>query len=306
MKVIAVNISVKKGTVKKPVSEIVLNMEGIENDAHAGPWHRQVSLLGIESIRRFEKKMGRPIAEGEFAENITTEGLELSGTSPLSLIHNDNLSLEITQIGKKCHDSSCSIYKEVGDCIMPREGIFARVKKAGRLKAGDVLEYSPKIVKALIITLSDRASKGQYKDVSGPLLVDRLEKHIKDSGWDFEAGLQIIPDEKEVLQNLLQSESEKFDLVFTTGSTGIGPRDIAPEAVRPLLDKEIPGIMEMIRVKYGMEKHNALLSRSVAGVIEKTLVYCLPGSPRAIEEYSGEIFKTLQHSLLMLNSIDKH
>lgn len=189
---------------------------------------------------------------------------------------------------------------------MPKEGIFARVKKAGRLKAGDVLNYSPKVVKALIITLSDRASRGQYKDVSGPLLADRLQKYIKESGWDFEARLQIIPDEIELLQNLLQNESDKFDMVFTTGSTGIGPRDIAPEAVRPLLDKEITGIMELIRVKYGMEKHNALLSRSIAGVIKKTLVYCLPGSPRAIEEYTGEIFKTLQHSLLMLNSIDKH
>ncbi|MFC2081033.1 molybdenum cofactor synthesis domain-containing protein [Bacteroidota bacterium] len=306
MKVIAVNTSDRKGTVKKPVPGIVLNMEGIENDAHAGPWHRQVSLLGIESIRRFEKETGRPIAQGEFAENITTEGLELSGTSPLSLIQNDNIILEITQIGKKCHGSSCSIYKELGDCIMPKEGIFARVKKAGGLKAGDILDYSPKIVKAFIITLSDRASKGQYKDVSGPLIAERLEKHVKDSGWDFEAGLQIIPDEIEVLQNLLQSKIGKFDLVFTTGSTGIGPRDIAPEAVRPLLDKEIPGIMELIRVKYGMEKHNALLSRSLAGVIEKTLIYCLPGSPRAIEEYTGEIFKTLKHSLLMLNSIDQH
>lgn len=306
MKVIAVNTSVRKGSVKKPVPGIVLNMEGIENDAHAGPWHRQVSLLGIESIRRFEKETGRPTAPGEFAENITTEGLELSGTSPLSIIHNENITLEITQIGKKCHGSSCAIYKETGDCIMPKEGIFARVINAGLLKAGDLLEYTPKIIKALIITLSDRASKGQYKDVSGPLLAEKLEKHVIDSGWDFEAGLQIIPDETEVLQNLLRSESGKFDLVFTTGSTGIGPRDIAPEAVRPLLDKEIPGIMELIRVKYGMEKHNALLSRSLAGVIEKTLVYCLPGSPRAIEEYTGEISKTLKHSLLMLNSIDQH
>jgi molybdenum cofactor synthesis domain-containing protein len=96
------------------------------------------------------------------------------------------------------------------------------------------------------------------------------------------------------------------DILFTTGGTGIGPRDITPEVVRPMLDKEIPGIMEMIRVKYGMMMPNALLSRSFAGTLSNGLIYALPGNPKAVSEYMTEILPTLEHSLMMLHGIDKH
>jgi molybdenum cofactor synthesis domain-containing protein len=284
----------------------VLDEKGIRGDAHAGNWHRQISLLGIESIQRFGEKLGRELRPGDFGENITTEGLELYTLSPLSILENERISIQVTQIGKKCHGSGCAIFRETGDCVMPREGIFGRVLKGGKLKAGDQLKYTPKKIRALIITLSDRASRGEYKDVSGPLLEKKLNEFITSNGWEPSASLAVIPDDVESLRSLITREGKTCDLIFTTGSTGIGPRDIAPEAIRPLLDKEIPGIMEMIRVKYGMEKHNALLSRSIAGVMGHSLVYALPGSPKAIEEYTGEIFKTLRHSLLMLHSIDSH
>ncbi len=306
MRVVSVNISESKGTVKQPAGKITLTGQGVEKDAHAGDWHRQVSLLGIESIRKFGQKLSRELHPGDFGENITTEGAELFKMSPLSYLANDEVRIQITQIGKKCHGKNCSIYRETGDCIMPVEGIFGRVVQGGVLKTGDGLEYLPKTIKALILTLSDRASRGEYEDLSGPLLRDRLQVEITKNGWELQADLQILPDDRERVQKLVARNSARYDLVFTTGSTGIGPRDIAPEALRPLLDREIPGIMEMIRVKYGMEKHNALLSRSLAGIIGRTLVYALPGSPKAIMEYTGEIFKTLKHSLLMLHSIDSH
>ncbi|HEX7584798.1 MAG TPA: molybdopterin-binding protein, partial [Prolixibacteraceae bacterium] len=100
--------------------------------------------------------------------------------------------------------------------------------------------------------------------------------------------------------------SERADVIFTTGGTGIGPRDYTPDTIRPLLDKEIPGIMELIRVKYGMEKPAALLSRGVAGVSDKTLIYCMPGSVKAVTEYCNEILPTIEHSLYMLEGIDSH
>jgi molybdenum cofactor synthesis domain-containing protein len=306
IEVIAVNTSSRKGEIKTPVREIRLDSEGIKGDIHAGNWHRQVSLLGMESIKKFEKTLGRHIRPGEFAENITTSGMEICKATPLSTFSNDNIRLQVTQIGKKCHGKNCAIYRETGDCIMPSEGVFARVLGGGSLRAGDRLEYTPKVIRSLLITLSDRASRGEYEDTSGPLLKSRLQEFITELGWGFEANMHIIPDEIDGLQKIIREETSDSDLVFTTGSTGIGPRDIAADAIRPLLEKEIPGIMELIRVKYGMEKHHALLSRSIAGVIGKSLVYCLPGSPRAIDEYTREIFKTIRHSLLMLHSIDSH
>ena len=112
--------------------------------------------------------------------------------------------------------------------------------------------------------------------------------------------------QRTTLSPTTRSDDEIFDVVITTGGTGIGPRDITIETVRPLLDKEIPGIMEMIRIKYGQEKPNALLSRGIAGVMGQTLVYTLPGSVKAVDEYMTEILKTLQHLIYMLHGVDVH
>lgn len=137
--VVSTNISVKKGTIKTPVPLCELNEQGIINDAHSGLWHRQVSLLGKESIERFEKVLGRPIRYGEFAENITTSGYDLFKLKPGDQLINENIELEVTQIGKLCHGDGCEIFRQVGKCVMPTEGIFCRVMKKGIIKTGDKL-----------------------------------------------------------------------------------------------------------------------------------------------------------------------
>ena len=307
IRVVSVNISEKKGTIKKPVGEIELTELGVKNDAHTGNWHRQVSLLGKESVEKFEEEANRSIEFGEFAENITTEGLILYETSPLDKLIIGNIELEITQIGKKCHGTSCAIFQEVGNCVMPKEGIFARVMKNGVVKPGDTIEYIPKIYKVHVITLSDRAFKGEYEDRSGPRIIELLEEFFEKNKNPVEIEHTIIPDDPEALRVLLErAEEEKIDVVFTTGGTGVGPRDYTPEVVKELLDKEIPGVMEAIRLKYGMEKPNALLSRGVAGLMGKTFVYTLPGSLKAVNEYMEEIFKTLKHLIYMLHGLDAH
>ena len=137
-RVIDVCISEKKGTRKKPVGKAYLREEyGVEGDAHAGRFsRRQISLLGIESIEKI-KKYGFNLKPGDFAENITTEGIELYNL-PIGTILNigKQVQVEVTQIGKKCH-SDCEISRLIGQCIMPREGIFARVLKSGWVKSGD-------------------------------------------------------------------------------------------------------------------------------------------------------------------------
>ena len=306
LKILSVNISEKKGTVKKPVDFIELCETGVKNDAHAGDWHRQVSILGKESFEKFAVDAKRELIYGEFAENITSEGILVYKSSPLDIFKNDTVELMVTQIGKKCHGDGCAIYREVGNCVMPKEGIFTKVINGGKLKAGDTLEYHPKTYKVIVITLSDRASKGEYEDLSGPEIGKILKTHFEKANKQLAVDFTIIPDDATALKNLMLHCKDKYDIIITTGGTGIGPRDITPDVIRPLLDKEIPGIMEIIRVRYGMDKPNASLSRSIAGIMGNSLVYTLPGSVKAVREYMDEILKTVEHLVYMQYGLDVH
>jgi MOSC domain-containing protein YiiM len=141
-KILAVCQSKKKGTVKKDIGlGVLIENYGLENDAHAGKWHRQISLLGIESIDKM-KDNGFKIKFGDFAENLTTENINLPELSlGTKLVVGESVLLEITQIGKECHHN-CEIRKKIGDCVMPREGVFARVLKGGEVKTGDCIEIA--------------------------------------------------------------------------------------------------------------------------------------------------------------------
>jgi MOSC domain-containing protein YiiM len=137
-KVVAVCISEQKGERKKPVLEVAVQENfGIVGDAHAGDWHRQISLLAMESIKKMQAK-GLDVTTGDFAENLTTEGIDLPSL-PLGtkLAIGDTLT-EVTQIGKECH-TRCAIYHQAGDCVMPREGIFVKVLRGGCIRTGDAI-----------------------------------------------------------------------------------------------------------------------------------------------------------------------
>lgn len=162
-------------------------------------------------------------------------------------------------------------------------------------------------LKFKIITVSDRASRGEYEDRSGPRLKQLIEEFAEGKRWEVQCASASIPDDPEMLrQELRAARDASYDVVVTTGGTGVGPRDITPDIVASECNKLIPGIMEHIRVKYGSENPAALLSRSVAGVCGKTLIYCLPGSVKAVEEYMSEILKSLEHLILMVHAVDAH
>lgn len=142
-KVISVNVSKDKGEKKHNIEKCMLVKDmGLKDDAHAGFMHRQVSLLARESIEKI-RKMGLDVVPGDFAENLTTEGIDLPSL-PIGtkLLIGDGIMLRVTQIGKECH-ARCAIFQQVGDCVMPKEGIFAEVLTEGEVKIGDTITVEP-------------------------------------------------------------------------------------------------------------------------------------------------------------------
>jgi len=306
-RVVSVNVSEQKGTIKHPTDQITIGPSGVVDDAHAGLWHRQVSLLSQERIEAFVTTAGRRIEPGEFAENITVADLDLTRAAVLDRFTIGQVELEVSQIGKECHGDQCAIFREVGKCLMPSEGLFARVIQGGTVRAGHKIELTERPLRILIITLSDRAAAGQYTDRSGPRAREILERFLAPKRWHGHIEAVLLPDSADELRDkLMGAIDESVDVVLTLGATGIGPRDIAPETVLAVCDKTIPGIMEHIRVKFGAKHPSALLSRSVAALAGTTQVYALPGSPRAVEEYLEEILKALEHALFMIHGLDVH
>lgn len=138
-KITAVCISENKGERKTPTERVELRpSHGIVGDAHAGPWHRQISLLAKESIDKM-RRLGLDVDNGDFAENLTTEGIVLTDLPIGSQLKIDGCVLEISQIGKECH-TRCAIYHQAGDCVMPKEGVFAKVLQGGHISPGDAIE----------------------------------------------------------------------------------------------------------------------------------------------------------------------
>lgn len=139
-KVIAICISEVRGIQKHEIPEAFLRAEhGIEGDAHAGNWHRQVSLLGVDSVAKLQEKIDFELKHGAFAENILVEGMTVYTLPVGTKLRIGEAECEVTQIGKECH-ADCAIRKAAGDCVMPREGIFVKVLESGKVKKGDTVE----------------------------------------------------------------------------------------------------------------------------------------------------------------------
>ena len=300
----AVCISEKRGTVKKNINEVnVIKDFGLEGDAHAGKWHRQVSFLSADIVDEFNEK-GASVIEGDFGENILAYGIDFKklpvGTK---LICND-AKFEITQIGKECH-SHCEIYKRVGDCIMPREGVFTRVLKGGEIKAGDEITMLPlekdRPFTAAVITLSDKGAAGEREDKSGPLIQEMLMKE----GYDVIETL-LLPDGEQPLKHQLMrlADQRQVNVIFTTGGTGFAERDVTPEATQAVCDRMAMGIADAIR-QYSLSiTGRAMLSRAVSGIRKKTLIVNLPGSPKAVKESLEYVLPHLGHGLGILRGTD--
>ncbi|NLM95620.1 MAG: MOSC domain-containing protein [Firmicutes bacterium] len=292
-RVVAVSISDKQGVKKNPIDQgQLLDNYGLQGDVHAGPWHRQVSLLAQESIDKMRSK-GLELSPGDFAENITTSGIDLLALPIGSRLRIGSTAiLEVTQHGKECHHH-CAIYRQVGDCVMPREGIFVRVLKGGPVKAGDEIE-PVKLITVGVLIASDKGARGEREDKCS----DLIEKMVEQIAGEV-IQQAILPDEEVILkEKLLEWADEwKLDLILTSGGTGLGPRDVTPEATRAVIEREAPGIGEAMRLAGLKNTPRAMLSRAVAGTRGGTLIINLPGSPRGVEESLGAILEALPHAV---------
>lgn len=298
-KVKAICISEKRGTCKHQVEEAYIIKDwGIEGDAHGGNWHRQISLLAYEKIEEF-KSRGANVEFGAFGENIVVEGIDLSSLSLGTRLSIGNKAvLELTQIGKKCHND-CEIFKITGSCIMPKEGVFAKAINGGHIKGGDIVcvESPDNMLTAAVITLSDKGYRGEREDKSGPL----IEAMLQNEGYAVEERL-LIPDEKEWLKKEFKrlADDENISLIITTGGTGFSQRDITPEATIEVCDKMARGIAEAIRAYSMTITKRAMFSRAESGIRGKTLIVNLPGSPKAVRESLEFILPQLKHGIEIL------
>lgn len=299
-KVIAICTSAVRGVQKTPVQQAEFRVDwGIVNDAHAGHWHRQVSLLSADKIAAFREK-GADVAPGAFGENLVVEGFDFRALPVGTLLRCGTVLLEITQIGKECHNH-CEIYKAMGDCIMPREGVFARVLEGGAIAVGDEMELVPRTAprpwQVAVITLSDRSACGEREDKSGPAVAARL----RENGCEVVEQLLLADDAAALKKQLVRlCDQRQLDLILTTGGTGFGPRDVTPEATLAVADRQAPGIAEAIRAASLAITKNAMLSRAVSVIRGKTLIINLPGSPRACMESMDVFLDTIPHAMALL------
>lgn len=295
-KVMAVCTSPARGTQKENIGRGVFRAGyGIEGDAHAGDWHRQVSLLSYEKVQAFNAR-GAAVADGAFGENLLVDGFDFARLPAGTWLGCGDVLLEITQIGKQCHHG-CEIFQRMGDCIMPREGVFARVLRGGEIAVGDEMHL---VYKVGIITASDKGAAGAREDRSGPAIAARLP-------GDYQVVCtEIVPDDRAQLAEALRRmcDEQGCNLVLTTGGTGFSPRDVTPEATRDIVERETPGLAEAIRA-YSMQfTRRAMLSRGVSGIRGRTLIINLPGSPKAVQESMDAFLDTVGHGLRLLLNTD--
>ncbi|MCC8127157.1 MAG: MOSC domain-containing protein [Clostridiales bacterium] len=303
-KIIGICISEARGTQKHEIEETeIVEGWGLKDDAHGGNWHRQVSLLSYEKIEEFRAR-GAEVEPGAFGENLIIEGYDLRSLPVGTRFRIGEAVLELTQIGKECH-SHCLIYQKMGDCIMPREGVFTQVIKGGPIRKGDEVEMihpdRNRPFTAAVITLSDKGAAGEREDKSGPAAVRMLEE----AGYEVKETL-ILSDEKIPLEIQLKrlADQRQIDVIMTTGGTGFSVRDITPEATIAVCDRMANGIAEAIRAYSLTITPRAMLSRAVSGIRGKTLIVNLPGSPKAVTEALEYILPSLGHGLGILRGTE--
>lgn len=305
-RVVAVCAAERTGVAKRPLGAVTVRPgHGVEGDAHAGDWHRQVSL--IDTLRQGEVRARVPeLADGAFGENFVVDGIDLREAGIGSLLGlGERVLVEVTQIGKVCHDR-CGIYRAVGECPMSSEGVFARVIEGGEVRPGDAARVERLVGRGTgqcaVVVVSDRCARGETRDTAGELL-GRL---LGEAGFNVMEKV-LVPDERPAIAAAIAGlcDERGADAVFTAGGTGMAPRDVTPEATMEVIERPVPGIPEAIRAATMARTPRSILSRGVSGVRGRTLVVNLPGSEKGVRECIEVVLPVLGHAIETLRGAVK-
>jgi molybdopterin adenylyltransferase len=301
--ILAICIGEQRGTPKRAVASVqLIRGHGLEGDAHAGTWHRQVSMLADEDVAEV-RHAGLVVEQGDFGENLLTSGVDFSELVVGRRFRvGEQAVLQITQRGKECH-SRCKIYQRLGDCIMPREGLFARVCRSGRVAPGDAVHIDLALdrIRWAVCTISDRSAAGLRQDESGTTVRELLDGCLGNGLVSY----RVLADEQDAIANELRRlcDEEVCDLVVTTGGTGLSPRDVTPEATLAVVERLIPGMAEAIRAAGLHHTPRAMLSRAVCGLRGQTIIVNLSGSPHAAREQLASVLPVLPHAITTASGI---
>lgn len=294
----------KRGPKDAVESLTLLVGRGVSGDAHAKGGLRQVSLLSQERVADFAAELSREgFAPGAFGENILVSGLDLMKLGlGRRLLLGERAVLQLTQYGKTCH-SPCAIARQNGRCLMPNDGVFARVLRGGELRVGDSVSDDAALncTRIAVLTLSDKGARGERTDESGPAASELLGV-LPDALLVEQA---LMSDEREDIEEKLKALADEAlcDLIVTTGGTGLSPRDVTPEATMAVCERLIPGMAEAIRQAGMAQTPKAMLSRAVAGQRGHTIILNLSGSPRAVREQLAVVLPVLPHALAVASGV---
>ena len=279
----AICVSIKKGEKKSPrPSARLVGNHGIEGDAHAGPWHRQVSLLAAEDIETMRRRALPDLKSGDFAENLVVSGVDIGALGLGSRLQvGVEVDLTVTQLGKACHHR-CAIFYQTGDCIMPRLGLFARVLRGGTVSVGDtavVLQTVPrKKLQAVILSLSDSCARGEANDTAGPAVERFLESCLQAHVYASER----IPEDRDKIAARLRHYSNwhSVDIVLVVGGTGFSPSDMLPEAETAVMEWPTAHLDDSLQCLSREMTPMALFPRGTSAIRNGTLIVGLPGLER--------------------------
>ena len=285
-KIVAVCKSVHKGERKANVGQArLIENFGMDGDAHAGPWDTQIRLLAQESIYKALKK-GLKVGPGDFSENITTRGIELSKLSVgTKLKLGEEVVLEITQKGKDC-TKKCTIYNMIGDCIMPQEGVYAKVLQGGTVTVGSDIKVFLDVSVGVVYLTEVLKNENTTRII--------IEETLK--SWELEYIQSEKCSNRDALKHTIEQMcNDGINIVFTVGGSGILMRDYAPEVLSEIMDKELPGVANLIRAKH-LTQFCALTYCGRAGIRGKTVIVNLPDDNEVLK-------KSLQEVLPFINKI---
>jgi molybdopterin adenylyltransferase len=284
--------SEKKGRAKDELSVAeLLRDHGLAEDVHAGKWHRQVSLLDVADIEAM-RKLGVELKPGAFGENLGVEGIDLNSLGIGSRLRLGDAELEFTQIGKICHHR-CAIYYTAGDCIMPRAGVFAEVLSGGTIKTGDTVEVIHAVprdaLQVAVLTVSASSSRSQSDDTHGLVVQEMLSQHFNVNM----AYCSEIPSESDQLVELLTQLCDRsLDLILTTSSSDHVEADRINNALRSVVEQELPDLVDQLAHHSGNVTTTAALQQGFCGIHGRTIIVNIPG--REVENL-GFLRDTITH-----------